>query len=710
MENEDLIIGDNQDSLLRQNQYLESGDIHNSDFAHIINDHHNFDADHTDVSIDYIQDLGLGHTHETSDEPADSKAIVVQNHSNGGEDESHLASENHDSAVVEYRDFCQNDELSMMPVSDGTYQMPLAVRSSSVPYFKPVELTVGQEFPDVHSCRRAFRDAAIAFRFEMHTIKSDKTRFTAKCATEGCPWRIHAAKLPGLPTFTIRTIHEEHTCGGIRHLGHQQASVQWVAESVETHLLENPHSTPKEILEEIYRAHGITLSYKQAWRAKERVMASVRGSFEEEYRLLPQYCDQIVRTNPGSIAVVYGNPVDDCFERLFISFQASIYGFLNACRHLIVLDRTLLKSKYHGTLLFATGFDGDGAVFPLAFGLVDDENVDNWMWFHSELHNLLEANTENMPKLTILSDRQNGIIDGVEANFPTAFHGFCINQLIDRFVQDFNSVPSNLVWEAATALTPTEFGQKMLVIENMSQQAVYWLRCIDPRLWAVAYFEGTILAQFAPNLSESLNTLILETSGLPVIQMMEHIRRKLMTWFSDRREMSLQWTGMLVPSAERQVFEAIKLARSCQVVKANDAEFEVSCNNFASHTVDIRCRTCSCRGWQLRGLPCVHGVAALISCGQNVYKYTEDVFTVANYRKAYSQAIHPIPDKAFWNEEYSDDVEIAIRPPKSLQPLPGKPRKKRVRAEDGGGRVKRAVHCSRCHQTGHFRTTCAVPI
>lgn len=118
------------------------------------------------------------------------------------------------------------------------------------------ELAVGQEFPDVKSCRRALRDTAIAFHFEIQTIKSDKNRFTAKCASEGCPWRIHAAKLPGVPNFTIRTINGNHTCGGISHLGHHQASVQWVAESVEQRLLENPNCKPKEILEEIHRTHG----------------------------------------------------------------------------------------------------------------------------------------------------------------------------------------------------------------------------------------------------------------------------------------------------------------------------------------------------------------------------------------------------------------------------------------------------------------------
>ncbi|KAI3845365.1 hypothetical protein MKX03_001739 [Papaver bracteatum] len=573
------------------------------------------------------------------------------------------------------------------------------------------ELVVGQEFPDVKSCRRAVRNAAIALHFEIQTIKSDKTRFTSKCATEGCPWRVHAAKLPGVPTFTIRTINEGHTCGGITHLGHHQASVQWVANTVEQHLKENPECKPKDLLEEIYRTHGITLSYKQAWRGKERVMDAFRGSFEEEYRLLPQYCDQIKRTNPGSIASVYGNPLDSCFQRLFVSFQASIFGFVNSCRPLLGLDRTLLKSKYLGTILFATGFDGDGALFPLAFGVVDEESDDNWMWFLSELHNLLEVNTENMPMLTILSDRHKGIVEGVEANFPTAFHGFCMRYLSDCFRKEFNNTMLvNLLWEASWALTVVDFDAKIMEIEEISQDAARWIRGIPPLLWATAHFQGSRFGQLTANIVESLNSWIVEASGLPIIQMMESIRRKLMTWFNERRETSMQWTTILVPSAERRVAEALERALSYQALRANEAEFEVI-SHEGTNIVDIRNRCCSCNGWQHYGIPCAHAVAALLSCRQNVHRFTESCFTVTTYRKAYSQTLHPVPDKTLWTESFengANPVAVLINPPKSLRP-PGRPRKKRVSSEDHG-RVKRVVHCSRCNQTGHFRSTCAVPM
>lgn len=749
MANHELILGQSHNVALAQNQHFVPGLNHNIGLGqnHDLELGQNHEH-HLGLGQTHEHELGLGHAH-------DHELGLGPNHDAEGssghgyvhdselamdrkpDHEGHelaLPAPNHELALSESNELGvsenqeldenlelavdHNQEMAIEPVEDLDVEHALVatpiLQARTIVSGASFDLSVGQEFPDVRSCRRALRDTAIALHFEIQTIKSDKTRFTAKCASEGCPWRIHAAKLPGVPTFTIRTINDNHSCGGISHLGHQQASVQWVANSVEQRLRENPNCKPKEILEEIHRVHGITLSYKQAWRGKERIMAAMRGSFEEGYRLLPQYCDQVKRTNPGSIASVYGNAADNCFQRLFISFQASIYGFLNACRPLLGLDRTFLKSKYLGTLLLATGFDGDGALFPLAFGVVDEENDDNWMWFLSELHNLLEINTENMPRLTILSDRQKGIVDGVEANFPTAFHGFCMRHLSESFRKEFNNTMLvNLLWEAAHALTVIEFEAKILEIEEISQEAAYWIRRIPPRLWATAYFEGTRFGHLTANIVESLNSWILEASGLPIIQMMECIRRQLMTWFNERRETSMQWTSILVPSAERRVAEALDRARTFQVLRANEAEFEVI-SHEGTNIVDIRNRCCLCRGWQLYGLPCAHAVAALLSCRQNVHRFTESCFTVATYRKTYSQTIHPIPDKSLWKEFTDGDpnasrsVEIIINPPKSLRP-PGRPRKKRVRAEDRG-RMKRVVHCSRCNQTGHFRTTCAAPI
>ncbi|WJX85655.1 hypothetical protein P8452_68073 [Trifolium repens] len=576
-------------------------------------------------------------------------------------------------------------------------------------------LVIGQEFPDVETCRRTLKDIAIAMHFDLRIVKSDRSRFIAKCSKEGCPWRVHVAKCPGVPTFTIRTLQGDHTCEGVRNLHHQQASVGWVARSVESRIRDNPQYKPREILQDIRDQHGVAVSYMQAWRGKERSMAALHGTFEEGYRLLPAYCEQIRKTNPGSIASVGATGQENCFQRLFISYRASIYGFINACRPLLELDRAHLKGKYLGSILCAAAVDADDALFPLAIAIVDTESDENWMWFMSELRKLLGVNTDNMPRLTILSERQRGMAEAVETHFPSASHGFCLRYVSENFRDTFkNTKLVNIFWNAVYALTAAEFESKITEMIEVSQDVISWFQQFPPYLWAVAYFDGVRYGHFTLGVTELLYNWALECHELPVVQMMEYIRQQMTCWFNDRRDVGMGWTSILVPSAEKRISEAIADAHCYQVLRANEVEFEIV-STERTNIVDIRSRECSCRRWQLYGLPCAHAAAALISCGHNAHLFAEPCFTVQSYRMAYSQMINPIPDKSQWREHGEGAeggggarVDIVIRPPKTRRP-PGRPKKKVLRVENFK-RPKRVVQCGRCHMLGHSQKKCTMPI
>ena len=107
---------------------------------------------------------------------------------------------------------------------------------------------------------------------------------------------------------------------------------------------------------------------------------------------------------------------------------------------IIELNCIQLKNKYLGALLVATGFNGDGTLFPLAFGVVDEENDQNWICFSQSSAFCLSLNTENMPTLTFLSDRKKGLVEAVDYNFPSVFHLFCMKRLTDSSIREFNNV------------------------------------------------------------------------------------------------------------------------------------------------------------------------------------------------------------------------------------------------------------------------------
>ena len=75
-----------------------------------------------------------------------------------------------------------------------------------------ISLENGMVFTNVNEFREALRDFAIQEGFELVRVKNDKTRVTAHCASDGCPWLIYAAITLDEITFRIKTYDSQHTC------------------------------------------------------------------------------------------------------------------------------------------------------------------------------------------------------------------------------------------------------------------------------------------------------------------------------------------------------------------------------------------------------------------------------------------------------------------------------------------------------------------
>ncbi|KAL7219947.1 hypothetical protein ACSBR2_012913 [Camellia fascicularis] len=93
------------------------------------------------------------------------------------------------------------------------------------------------------------------------------------------------------------------------------------------------------------------------------------------------YSNAVMEYNPGSyINLDFDEHNTRRFNRLFISFKASIYGFKH-CRPLLFLDGTFLKGRFKRHLLAAIAKDRNQGLFPVAFAIVDSKNAQNWAWF-----------------------------------------------------------------------------------------------------------------------------------------------------------------------------------------------------------------------------------------------------------------------------------------------------------------------------------------
>ncbi|KAL4587865.1 hypothetical protein LXL04_000740 [Taraxacum kok-saghyz] len=125
------------------------------------------------------------------------------------------------------------------------------------------------------------------------------------------------------------------------------------------------------------------------------------------------------------------------------------------------------------------------------------------------------------------------------------------------------------------------------------------------------------------------------------------------------------------------------------------------------YAVDLEESTCGCRSWQLTGIPCVHGIAAILFLNGNPEDYVAVWFQTKVFSSCYKYTIEPINGTDMWPKV---DAHI-IFPPKRRR-LPGRPKvsRKKCPSEKKGRHTvtKKGVVPKRgnCHQSGHNKRRC----
>ncbi|KAM6544910.1 hypothetical protein CsatB_025646 [Cannabis sativa] len=565
---------------------------------------------------------------------------------------------------------------------------------------------VDQRFNSFSEFREALHKYSIAHGFAYRYKKNDSHRVTVKCKSQGCPWRIYASRLSTTQLVCIKKMHTNHTCDGAAVKAGYRATRGWVGSIIKEKLKVSPNYKPKDIADDIKREYGIQLNYSQAWRAKEIAREQLQGSYKEAYTQLPYFCEKIKETNPGSIAT-FSTKEDSSFHRLFVSFHASIVGFQQGCRPLIFLDSTALNSKYQGVLLSATAADGDDGIFPVAFAVVDAETDENWLWFLTELKSTISRSEP----LTFVADFQNGIKNSLAVVFDKCHHCYCLRHLAEKLNRDLKGQFShearrfmvNDFYSAAYSRRLEGFERSVENIKGISPDAHNWVIESEPAHWANAFFEGARYNHMTSNFGQQFYSWVSEAHELPITQMIDVLRGKMMESFYTRRVDSHQWATKLTPSKEEELQKETLAAQSLEVLALHGNSFEVR-GESGSEVVDIENWDCSCKGWQLTGLPCTHAIAAMQCTGRSPYDFCSRYFTVDTYRLAYAESIMPVPDVDKPVVSDTNQAIVTVTPPPTKRP-PGRPKMKQVESLDI---IKRQLQCSKCKGLGHNKKTCKI--
>ncbi|KAM7260055.1 hypothetical protein ACFE04_015796 [Oxalis oulophora] len=541
-----------------------------------------------------------------------------------------------DDADPDHVDYMTNEIDMEMPgevVTPLTSSYPgLESQRKAAQQWTNIITGVGQRFNSFNELRDALHKFSIARGFAYKYKKNDNHRISAKCKSEGCPWRLYASKLSTTQLICVKKMEPKHTCAGTTDFkAGFRATKGWVGNIIKEKLKVNPNYKPKDIVADIQREYGIELHYSQARRAKEVAREQLQGSHTEAYTQVPFFCEKIKETNPGSVAT-FATKDDSSFHGLFVSFHASI----------------------------------------------------------------------------------NGLNKALAEVFDNSYHSYCVRHLAEKIIKDLKGQFSfearrflvNDFYAAANAPKPEDFQRSAENIKGICPDAYNWVVQSEPEHWANAFFPGARYNLMSANIGKEFYSWVSEANELPITQMIDALRVRMMEFIYTRRVESSQWLTKLTPSNEEKLqkeilaFHALQAVQSHQVLHLQDNLFEVS--GETAETVHLDRWDCSCKGWQLTGLPCSHAIAVILYDSRDPYDFCAPYFTTESYRLTYAESIHPVPNVDKQLQGVSNEVAVVVTPPPTKRP-PGRPKAKQAEALD---LFKRQLQCSKCKGLGHNKKTC----
>ncbi|CAN1262191.1 hypothetical protein LINPERPRIM_LOCUS11182 [Linum perenne] len=330
------------------------------------------------------------------------------------------------------------------------------------------------------------------------------------------------------------------------------------------------------------------------------------------------------------------------------------------------------------------------------------------------------------------SSMKEGLVPSISTLFPSAQHRLCARHIYSNWRKKYkNPAWQSMFWQCAKASTEALFNRFKEELGKDNVEAAEAMTTIDPKHWSRAYFSTDVKCDSVDNnMSESFNSLILEARHKPIFSMLEDIRIMCMEQIAAKRLLAMEWKGAYCPKILRKLAGRAKMSRYCHIIGNGKDGYEVRYKNEDRFVVQLELAKCSCRSWELTGVPCPHAISCIICEGKDPQEFIDDCYTVERYWKTYDNVMILMNGHSAWVPSQYDPVLPPLR-----RKMPGRPKKNRVRsveekevgirrrrrkytdeelmARDKNdsskmSRVARIMTCKSCKKEGHNTRTCSL--
>jgi hypothetical protein len=121
----------------------------------------------------------------------------------------------------------------------------------------------------------------------------------------------------------------------------------WVASYTLLILTKKPFMGVKELQTTLQDNHNCTIHYKTVWKGKEKALAQMYGSWEDNFRLLFRWKEAVLEKMSDSVIEIDLDDQDGklFFKRFFCALGPCLEGFHAGCRPYLSVDSTTLNGR-----------------------------------------------------------------------------------------------------------------------------------------------------------------------------------------------------------------------------------------------------------------------------------------------------------------------------------------------------------------------------
>jgi transposase-like protein len=185
-------------------------------------------------------------------------------------------------------------------------------------------------------------------------------------------------------------------------------------------------------------------------------------------------------------------------------------------------------------------------MYLVAFGFFYSETHENWTWFMIHIWRAIG----NLPLLAVSTDACRGLEKTGKDVLPYTAQRECFRHMMQNYVKRFSGGVEHMY--PTTRAYRKVVHDHHLAIFREKPDVCYWLDTYHSLLWYRSGFNPEIKYDYVTNnITESFNNWIKDINDIPVCELADKIREKIMALFHTRRNIGCRLQGKILPSVLR---------------------------------------------------------------------------------------------------------------------------------------------------------------